>query len=791
MNFIRKLLSSSPKDELVVIPSGQLYLVRSPTSPKGESECLYNDVVASIRETSIQYNYQLIIQKAFEEGEVSDREEDNDESSVFDDLEEGKDDDWTFLIDETLKFSRSVNKEGDTVIRWKDNTGDMGDYLQLLCDRSVKPSLLDQFMTTLYKCQFERKYKRSALSASESDLEEFKVGASQAKLHIPGYSNDADGEDDSEDEFHDANDVNDEEDLKDPHPMRLPAGKVLSQGECQLHLYDPVKNSFILQNETVIAKIIDLGNWNYWLSVVDRSSKGRQAITGSFITPDLNPVCNDDALAFIFNYVGENLALSWLLKFENLQKLEEFNSNVKTALWESLNRTKLDSVSESDSEYVLRAFDNLNVNDDMDAEFEEESEDEFDSAEESLLDNVRVSNLRQGTTRRNFSDDDDDSDRDETKERFEGSESNKGLKVGYKNDRTYVARGNRLGVFTSTEDNDLKFYTAIENIKNSKGQYIDPSKMMLHQEDRAMIIQDDSKPFELYKMDLEYGKIVEDWQVSKDNNVPVVEFGPSQKFSQMTGEQTFMGISSNGLFKLDPRLSGSKLVEGLRKTYKTKVNFTALATTELGFMAVANESGEIRLYDKLGGNAKTQLPGLGERIIGIDTSNDGRWLLATCKTYLLLIDTKITDGKNAGAFGFTRSFGKDSKPRPRRLQLTPENVAFIRNETGTGVVFTKARFNTGVNVDTPQTIVSSTGPYVITWSFNKVLRNDPQPYLVNRYEDTVMAEDFRFGSDSNVILALKDDVAMANKKSFKKPTNVSLTGKKKALSKTEVVYSPY
>lgn len=84
---------------------------------------------------------------------------------------------------------------------------------------------------------------------------------------------------------------------------------------------------------------------------------------------------------------------------------------------------------------------------------------------------------------------------------------------------------------------------------------------------------------------------------------------------------------------------------------------------------------------------QTALPALGDPIIGVDVSADGRWLVATCRTYLLLIDTLIGDGRYKGSFGFDRSFPADSKPVPRRLQLKPEHVAYMEDP----VSFTPAR----------------------------------------------------------------------------------------------------
>lgn len=85
---------------------------------------------------------------------------------------------------------------------------------------------------------------------------------------------------------------------------------------------------------------------------------------------------------------------------------------------------------------------------------------------------------------------------------------------------------------------------------------------------------------------------------------------------------------------------------------------------------------------------QTALPALGDPIIGVDVSADGRWLVATCKTYLLLIDTLIGDGRYKGSLGFDRSFPADSKPMPKRLQLKPEHLAYMTDP----VSFTPARW---------------------------------------------------------------------------------------------------
>ena len=79
----------------------------------------------------------------------------------------------------------------------------------------------------------------------------------------------------------------------------------------------------------------------------------------------------------------------------------------------------------------------------------------------------------------------------------------------------------------------------------------------------------------------------------------------------MTPQKTFVGISHNAMFRIDPRLNGSKLVQEELNQYASKNEFSCTATTGKGDLIVASQKGDIRLYDKIQKRAKTQLPGLG------------------------------------------------------------------------------------------------------------------------------------------------------------------------------------
>ena len=56
----------------------------------------------------------------------------------------------------------------------------------------------------------------------------------------------------------------------------------------------------------------------------------------------------------------------------------------------------------------------------------------------------------------------------------------------------------------------------------------------------------------------------------------------------------------------------------------------------------------------------------------------------------------------------------------------------------------------------------------------KVLRGNKDPYTVKRYSEEVKADNFKYGSDKNVIVALPNEVNMVEKQSFKRPTRESI-----------------
>ncbi|EPX71571.1 Vid27 family protein [Schizosaccharomyces octosporus yFS286] len=813
---------NSTSSEIMQIPYGQLYSVHNDFR-----ECMFKDASASIRRTTAEFQYQLVIQRAYEEGEEILEGDGSDEVE----------DEQAFLLDERLNLRFEVKKDGITMM-WDNPEFQDGTLYEFTCEDGLQEGVAYTFEMVALQCMYERKYRQPHSKATLADLEQFSMPINRLHSSTDSLENivtklDLKSEDLARHKSYNLNqDELDEIAAQDfitsnPQPSQVKPSREITEtkqkapkvvdlekeimkegrtdlgaeeedgeeetedsfeGElmgfvhAELYLFDSLEEIFVLQTKDVEACVYDLGNWDYWFTLTSKERKWMNQSVGS----SMNPVFSFEHLSFIWNYYDEiGTAFSWLLRFPNQEEMDKFQEILMRALWENLNQQKWLKIKDDEREYVRDAF---YEDDEMpDADSEEDEDAVLRQLRQEDSEEENESQVRDSFTELSES---EDSEIDESRWRKETKdEKNSILAVGYKNDRSYVARNNRIGVFKHV-DNNLKFDTSIDNLKKPNGKPLQPSKILLQNQDSSIVFQTKDSPHHLYNMDVEYGKVVEEWKIHDD--VPLVAVAPDNKFAQMTAEKTLVGLSNNSIFRIDPRVNGNKLVAEEFKQYATRNHFHTAATTEKGYIAVASDKGDIRLFDRLGINAKTALPALGEPIIGIDVTADGNWVLATCKTYLLLIDARIKDGRYAGKLGFERSFGKDSKPKPKRLQLSPQHVAMMQGELKDGVSFTTAKFNTGIDAK-ETTIISSVGPYLISWNMDLVKRGKTDKYKLRRYQANIQAEDFRFGTDKNMIVALPDDVTMIDKSSLRRPTRASICtpAASKAPSRSDIVNEPY
>ncbi|KAF9930844.1 hypothetical protein FBU30_011211 [Linnemannia zychae] len=721
--------SSNP--ELVQISSGQFYVYKSSTARSKTRECIYIDSMITIRRTSQPFQYVLVVNRVFEEGE-----------DTLEDEEQEVDDEKVFLIDQAIQFRKCVSA-GATAFRWQGlSAEDTGLEYEFVCDDETTVFTANNFEMTVYQCMYERKYQKPHFDAEEEATNEFQLPptpSGTATVTPPKSTSPRTMRASPDHTKENRSSVTKEAKINKPAQRDAPTkydGVAEAIGE--LRLFDPKTNEFMLQAENVRCQLLRTDEFKYWLVIISQTGKQQLAQP---VEARMNPVFTASHRSFIWNYFDEEQNVySWLIQFPTEAALSEFQAVFSECMYETLNKLSWNKVPSPDQEYMIKTFQDDVEMSVPDEEYEEEEEEEEE--EEAYSEDEG-----------GYSDDEEEEESAHNAFRQDKAKNSQ-LAVGIK-DRSYVVRGDKIGVFKHNDRNGMDFVTTIKNLKNKANREVNPSRVVLHQKDSAMVMLDPRDKDTAYKMDLEYGKIVEEWNMPGTSGV--LNLIGDEKYANLTDKQTMVGHSHNAMFRVDPRLSGNKIVESAFKQYAKGNDFTSIATAANGSVAVAGAKGEIKLLNTIGKAAKTALPGLGDPIIGLDVTGNGRWVIATCKTYLLLIDVLNPENKK---LGFDASFPAKSKPKAIKLHLKPEHVAAI----GQGVSFTTARFNTGQNEE-EKTIVTSTGPFVITWNFRRVKLGHYE-YKIMRYEDTVVADNFMFGQDRSIVVALPQDVTSVAKRNL-------------------------
>ncbi|KAI9103805.1 cytoplasm protein [Phlyctochytrium arcticum] len=641
--------------------------------------------------------------------------------------------DYQFNITESMAFHRHSDTDKGVQFTWMNDKKQQWTYN--VAD-TVGAAILAMFEDTVYTCMLEHAIQRSHSEMSDAYLTAYVDKMKAAVTKSPATTTKA-----------------------PERKVKEPTGTVKVAVPAHLYIYDIRVGHFVLLSPSTTISISESSSFTYSLSVSDATKLWLSQPINGLLAPTFNSA--QRSFVWVEHDLQERPVYTWSVRFVEVTEAEEtrFRACLTECVYQHLNRENFLKIKQDDRAYLEDLFEDMDISTDSEEEEEEEEEEEK-------------------TEKNDEHKKDETADTDDEEEAFESNDKgnhNSQLAVGYKHDRSFVVRGNRIGVFKHTDNDTLEFSTTINNLKTMEGVPFSPRKVMLHDQDSTLVLMKPDDKKNLLKMDLEYGKIVEEWRV--DENRDVEEIVPDAKYAQLSTNKTFVGIGHNSIFRIDPRLSGSKLVESESKQYASnRTDFTCATTTGKGELAVGSSKGEIRLFNKLNTRAKTHLPGLGDPIIGIDTTENGRWIIATCKSHLLLIDC-FANGSENGTSGFTKSLGSE-KPQPKRLQLKPEHIAWL----GTAVSFTPARFSTGDSEE--GAIITSTGPHVIRWNFRRVKAGKLYDYTIKTYADTVVADNFKYGQDRAMIVTLPENVEMVTKKNLSTPAKL-------LKSRNSIVNSPY
>ena len=346
---------------------------------------------------------------------------------------------------------------------------------------------------------------------------------------------------------------------------------------------------------------------------------------------------------------------------------------------------------------------------------------------------------------------------------------NKLILQSYNNHTFVIKENNEIDIFkTNLEDDKLINISSISPIKikneNSFFQDIIISKAKMFNNDNEILFQDSNNKNTIYQYDLNKQQIIQDWDcdVNKKflncniNTDDLIDFTYPKKLGQLNEKNEMIGINCNSIFLLDQRVNRKNKIVDF-KNYSTHPNFESIVTTGFGGIATGSENGDIRLFNEIGRNAKTLMTGFNYPIKYLDSTIDGKYILATCDKYILVINTENEYNLN----GFNTCFGT-TKIKPLILHLSINDLIKynLNNE-----FFTPAKFNNNTNCK-EMMIISSLGQYIILWNFKQVQNGETNIYRIINVNEYVIGKTTKFDKNQ-LIIALPDKLRLQNEKLLK------------------------
>ncbi|KAJ3358332.1 hypothetical protein GGF32_000499 [Allomyces javanicus] len=538
--------------------------------------------------------------------------------------------------------------------------------------------------------------------------------------------------------------------------------------DAELYLFNAADREFQLAEPTAVAHIYAHHKDPDVSYLVVATSTG--PVVCQPISEAMNHIFHDFEWALIWNLlmtvdmggVKQTQAYSLSLKMATLAEYNEFRKtftsyHVQATLHASMAALALD---DKDVEYLMEQVTTRDVfmADDEDEETKKATAALSDDDEESDNDDDGEGDAPTTAAAAHAQvvagDDDEDDEADAEVE--QPGVANSLLTVT--RDRAFVVRGNKIGVFGYTPKGAVKYETVLSNIKFNKTP-INPDKVLVHGGERQLILSDPRDKNKLYQLDLGSEKIVQEWSVGP-NQVRLQDMAATSKSTDAAAgsDPTLVGITDRAVFQMDTRTKSGVVGQWEDKsshyTYSKNMTLSAVATSADAHMAVASGKGELRLFKKTGQRATTSLQGSGEPIRHLDVAANGEYVLATCATHLLLFKVGLDGNKNA----FANRMPAGGRPEAVRLQLDPKHVAIMLADapSAAGLQFTAAYFN--VSPAGESSIITSVGRYVISWTLADVLAGRKSKYVIKSFADNVVADQFKFGGDKQVVLALPQDV---------------------------------
>ncbi|KAG1056173.1 hypothetical protein G6F43_001917 [Rhizopus delemar] len=653
-------------------------------------QTLYEDAVLCLKRTESPFAYELVVSG------ISN-------AKCFYDSRQ------TFKVQKNMHLRiYRINMNQDVCLTW--TVEGLIETFEFVCNRDVLQEAAENFMAVAYECIYENEYKSPRTLITESKLlslysahVESKTCSEilKAKTEVYGTFIPDDANDDSTSTFI----------RYVPYTGTEPThGTPLLVLEATLFIYRPDVRDYIV-NGKVFIKISESESFTYHMEVYSTE------IPSIYQTVDvnMNPIFKHDELEFYWNYYENKRAYSFKVTLNDREVYEGFKELLTKSIFEVASKSLFSRYRRQNQDYIINTLAN-NAASFMDSDSEEE-DDEGEGDKKVNEDNSAQNN--------------------EAKDLFysDGSQKNSILSTGHKSNLSFVIRGNKVGIY-SLYGSGINFTRSIQDIQTINGKNpLYPTNAILHDQESSYLLYDvNMKNNIVYKMDLGRGEVVEEWKVNDENLLINICPNP-QTLDTLNNDQTIVGITSNSLFRIDPRQKRINKINDLDyKKYSSMPEFSTVASSRSKYVAVGSKKGVIRIFSELNKVAAITLPPIGEPILGLDVTLDGRYLIATCSNFLILVHTLLND-------------------QAITLRIKPEHVTLM-NEA---VSFKRAYFD----IHNRNDIVCITGSFVVIWNFKNVCQGDFTCYKMQRLEAPIVSS--TSDSKDDLIIAFEDQVSRITK----------------------------
>ena len=247
-----------------------------------------------------------------------------------------------------------------------------------------------------------------------------------------------------------------------------------------------------------------------------------------------------------------------------------------------------------------------------------------------------------------------------------------------------------------------------------------PSTALLSNADTSLLLLTSSS---LYHYSLPPNKIISTYKTNTSLIPRINAISHPTKLSQSTCTSVLHCINSNTLFTLD--LHNNSIIHNMH--YKTNIKLSCIATSDKGDIVVGALNGFIRVYDKvIGKKAKIKLKVSDTAIKAVDVSLNGRYVVATCKQYLVFCDLQ-----------------KESNVILKLMLQDVKEYGLQEEE------YRKGRFDVQGKEETK--IVGCVGKVVVIWRLKDVLNRKGSEYKIIEMNNNVIDNDVRYNSNDIII----------------------------------------